>query len=550
MNSNTIRNYAVWARRELAYEVEKRCAWWDIREGAEADVDTIGGRVLSAQEREQRGVLLKIAESDGHAQLVERAAYMWFNRLLAIRFMEVNDRLPSHVRVLSAPDGSFVPQCLREALDLPLDALDHWEAARLVQEGDDENLFRLVFLAQCDELARYMPAVFEPVEPAMQLLLPTGLLRADGVVGRLVTDIDDADWREGVEIVCWMYQCYASERTDEMVTDFKRGGEAERDTMAPVTQLFTPRWIMRYLTENTLGRMWMLNRPASTLAEQMPYYVRTYGEHEIGFRRFFSPEEIAVVDPVCGSGHVLVYAFDLLLRMYRESGYRDRDAVRSILERNLTGLEIDRRAAAMASFALTMKACEADGHFLRRGVTPRITVLERVEFSDDELCHLPYLSDNKTLLDAVAHLDECGSLLQVSSADLDDIERDLVLLSKEISFFANAVVAGKLTRLREELAPLVARYDVVVANPPYMGPSSMGSWLSSWVNKHYPDSKGDWCTCLISRGARFADVWGRVAVIATQPWMFHDSSEWTRKTILGEKTLCSIVQVGLQCPNS
>ena len=211
MNDAAIKNYAVWARRELMGEVEKRCAWWDVSEGAGEELDTIDGRVLSTQEREQRKELLEMVKADGYAQLVERAAYTWFNRLLAIRFMEVNDRLPGHVRVLSAADGSFEPQCLAEALDLRLDALDRDEALRLVQEGDDEALFRLVFLAQCDELARCMPAVFEPVGSAMELLLPAGLLRTDGVVGRLVGDIDEDDWREGVEIVGWMYQYYVSE---------------------------------------------------------------------------------------------------------------------------------------------------------------------------------------------------------------------------------------------------------------------------------------------------------------------------------------------------
>ena len=540
MNDSAIRNYAVWARRELMAEVEKRCAWWGVREGADAEADAIDGRVLSAQERGQRRKLLQIAASDGYAQLVERAAYTWFNRLLAIRFMEVNDRLPSHVRVLSGPDGSFEPQCLREALDLPLDALDGAEALRLVQEGDDEALFRCVFLAQCDELARCMPAVFEPVGSAMELLLPTGLLRADGVVGRLVTDIGEDDWREGVEVVGWMYQYYVSERKDEVFAGFKKGRKAERDSIAPATQLFTPHWIVRYLTENSLGRLWMLNHPESSLVDQMPYYVKPDEEHETEFRRISSPEEIAVVDPACGSGHILVYAFELLLQMYRESGYRDRDAVRSILENNLTGLEIDRRAAAMASFALTMKACEADGRFLRRGVTPRVTVLGRVEFTDEELGHLPHLSSRKALLDAAAHLDECGSLLRVSDSDMEAIEGDLASLADGATIFAGNAEA-KLARLRSELAPLAARYDVVVANPPYMGGSNMNRWVAGWVKKEYPDSKRDSCTCFIERGFSMLSPQGYSAMVTMESWMFLGSFEKLRKVILEEHSIAALV---------
>ncbi len=545
MNDNAIKNYAIWARRELMGEVEKRCAWWGIapKGAVVADADTVDGRVLSRQERAQRKELLRTMAEDGYAGLVERAAYTWFNRLLAIRFMEVNDRLPSHVRVLSAPDGSFVPQCLKEALDLPLDALDRQEAARLVQAGNDEDLFRIVFLAQCDELARCMPAVFDRVGSAMELLLPTGLLRPEGVVGRLVTDIPEDDWREGVEIVGWMYQYYVSERKDEVFKSFKKGKKAERDAIAPATQLFTPHWIVRYLTENSLGRLWMLNNPQSKLMEQMPYYVKPDEEHETEFRRISSPEEITVVDPACGSGHILVYAFELLLQMYRESGYRDRDAVKSIIQKNLTGLEIDRRAASMASFALTMKACEADGRFLRRGVTPRITVLERVEFTQEELDHLPHLTSNKALLDAVTHLDECGSLLRVTSADLEDIERDLASLASGASLFAGSAEA-KLARLSAELAPLAARYDVVVANPPYMGSSSMGRWTAVWVKRNYKDESRDLCTCFIDRGFSLCNDSGTSAMVTMQSWMFLGSFERMRKGILEGHAILAMAHLG------
>ncbi|MBQ3338683.1 MAG: hypothetical protein IJG82_03650, partial [Atopobiaceae bacterium] len=438
MNDSAIKNYATWARRELISQVQRRCARYGILEqgSPDAKADAIDGRVLTAQEKSQRARLLSLAAADGWQELVERAAYTWFNRLLAIRFMEVNDRLPSHVRVLSADDGSFAPQALHEAMDLPLDALDREEAARLVQAGDDEALFRLVFLAQCDELADCMPAVFSHIGGAMELLLPDGLLRTGGVVEQLVTAIPEEDWLEGVEIVGWMYQYYVSERKDEVFAGFKKGRKAERGSIAPATQLFTPNWIVRYLTENSLGRLWVLNHPESGLSQEMPYFVKPDEDHETGFRRVSSPEEITVVDPACGSGHILVYAFELLSKMYAEAGYSSRDAARLIVEKNLTGMEIDSRAASMASFAVTMKACEVDPRFLRRNVSPRITVFERVEFMSEELDLCPNMLKRRELVDAAAHLDECGSLLRPTEDDLSAIEGDLASLAGDGTVFA------------------------------------------------------------------------------------------------------------------
>lgn len=426
MNDTAIKNFAIWARRELISDVQKRCMKYGILEKGSlpGTADTIDGRVLTSAERQQRAELLRLAADGGYRELVEQAAYTWFNRLLAIRFMELNDRLPSHVRVLSSADGTFRPQALAEAMDLPLEALDQTQVAELVQRGDDETLFRAIFLAQCDELAACMPAVFEKIGGSMELLLPDGLLREGGVVEKLVTSIPEEDWREGVEIVGWMYQYYVSERKDEVFASFKKGKKAERESIAPATQLFTPNWIVRYLTENSLGRLWMLNRPDSELPKDMPYFVKPDEDAETEFKKISCPEDITVVDPACGSGHILVYAFELLSKMYIEDGYTGRDAARLILEKNLSGMEIDPRAGAMASFALTMKACELDSRFLRRGVSPRITVLNRVEFEPEELQYIETLRNRPELMDAAAHLDECGSLLTVSSEDLEAVARD------------------------------------------------------------------------------------------------------------------------------
>ncbi len=542
MNDAAIKNYATWARRELISAVQKRCAFFDISSDADANADSIDGRVLSAQERRQRRELLKAVGREGYEQFVERAAYTWFNRLLAIRFMEVNDRLPSHIRVLSSQDGSFKPQALSEAMDLPLENLDPVKAAELVQAGDDEALFRLVFLAQCVELADCMPSVFDKVGSAMELLLPDGLLRQGGVVEQLVTSIPEDDWREGVEIVGWMYQYYVSERKDEVFASFKKGKKAERDAIAPATQLFTPNWIVRYLTESSLGRLWVLNRPESALPESMPYFVKPDEDAETEFRKIASPEEISVVDPACGSGHILVYAFDLLSRMYAEAGYSNRDAARLIVEKNLAGFEIDSRAAAMASFAVTMKACELDSRFLRRGVTPRIIVLERIEFDSEEKALLKNVASNLELLDVASHLDECGSLFKPSQKDLDDIAGDLASLASNDSLFA-ATAVEKLEQLQAELRPLSERYDVVVANPPYMGSKNMNKWLGEWVKENYPDVKGDLFSCFMVRNSEMGSDHAQMGFMTPYVWMFISTYEKLRKFVIEKNTITSLIQL-------
>ena len=544
MNDTAIKNFAIWARRELISDVQKRCMKYGILEKGSlpGTADTIDGRVLTSAERQQRAELLRLAADGGYRELVEQAAYTWFNRLLAIRFMELNDRLPSHVRVLSGADGSFRPQALAEAMDLPLGALDQTQVAELVQRGDDETLFRAIFLAQCDELAACMPAVFEKIGGSMELLLPDGLLREGGVVEKLVTSIPEEDWREGVEIVGWMYQYYVSERKDEVFASFKKGKKAERESIAPATQLFTPNWIVRYLTENSLGRLWMLNKPDSELPKDMPYFVKPDEDAETEFKKISSPEEITVVDPACGSGHILVYAFELLSKMYLEDGYTGRDAARLILEKNLSGMEIDPRAGAMASFALTMKACELDSRFLRRGVSPRITVLNRVEFEPEELQYVENLRNRPELMDAAAHLDECGSLLTVSSDDLEAIARDLASLAGEDTIFGG-FAAEKLKRLQAELEPLSRRYDVVVANPPYMGSKNMNKWLGDWVKKHYKDVKGDLFSCFMARNVGMGAEHAQLGFMTPYVWMFIGTYEKLRKFVIQQNTITSLIQL-------
>lgn len=566
MHDTAIKNFCIWARRELMAQVALQARRFGIREDGydAAGADAVEGRPLTVDERRQRADLIRRlgpANASGYEEaykgLIDQAAYTWFNRLIAIRFMELNDRLPSHVRMLSAADGAFRPQVLREALDVPIEGLDAAQVSELLQASDDEALFRCLFLAQCRELAACLPDVFEPVGAAMELLLPEGLLRQGSVVQRLVDDIPEEDWREGVEIVGWMYQYYVSERKDEVFASFKKGKKADAGAIAPATQLFTPDWIVRYLTENSLGRLWVQSRPESRLAEQMPYYIPddlgvedadasvVQSERSESNDLVVAPESLKVIDPACGSGHILVYAFRLLAAMYEEAGHVRRSIPRLILQNNLTGCEIDQRAAQMASFALAMTACEWDSRFLRRAdkVSANIVCLRPAEIDADELEEMPYLAERTALLDAMAHMGECGSLFVPEPEDIAALERaDDELDAREaggdlLAYRPHAAVAQMLANCK----PLIETYDAVIANPPYMGSSNMDKWLANWTKKRYPDSKRDLCTCFIERGFILAKRHGYSAMVTTQSWLFLSNAEALRKKLIEDGTIITLV---------
>ena len=573
MQDTAIKNFCIWARRELMAQVALQARRFGIREDGydPATADAIEGRPLTADERRQRADLIRRlgpvdapGYKEAYENLVDQAAYTWFNRLIAIRFMELNDRLPSHVRMLSAADGAFRPQVLREALDVSIEGLDAAQVSELLRASDDEALFRGLFLAQCRELAACLPDVFEPVGAAMELLLPAGLLRQGSVVQRLVDDVPEEDWREGVEIVGWMYQYYVSERKDEVFASFKKGKKADAGAIAPATQLFTPDWIVRYLTENSLGRLWLQSHSESHLADQMPYYIpdnlgaedadADSGTRPVGgdlgrpSEPAISPESLRVIDPACGSGHILVYAFRLLAAMYEEAGHIRRDIPRLILQNNLTGCEIDPRAAQMASFALAMTACEWDSRFLRRAdkVSANIVCLRPAEIDAEELEEMPYLAERAELLGAMAHMGECGSLFAPEPEDIAALERaDDELDAREaggdlLAHRPHAAVAQMLANCK----PLIETYDAVIANPPYMGSSNMDKWLANWAKKHYPDSKRDLCTCFIERGFTLAKPCGYSAMVTMQSWMFLGSFEALREKTLKERSIASMAHLG------
>lgn len=542
MNDTAIKNYCIWARNELVAGVEARMRLYGVAEGAEpAGAAAVGGRALSPEETGWRDALLRAGAEEGFARLRDRAAYTWFNRIAAVRYMEVHDFLPSRVRMFTRPaaDGSWElgSQAADEALDVEIEGADPVRVAELKQAGEDGPLFRYLFLAQCAELSGCLPGVFQPVDACMALLLPANLMDADGVVGRMVGDIDEADWAD-VQVLGWMYQYYNSEVKDAF---FASKAKETPDTIGPATQLFTPDWIVRYMVQNSLGRLWMLNNPASPLRGEMEYYVEPDSGHE-DFIRIAGPEDISLCDPACGSGHILVYAFELLSKMYLERGYREREIPGLVLSKNLHGMEIDPRAAQIARLALAMCARGLDRRFFGRGVRADIAVLAPVALGEGDVPQGSALAKRRDLLDALAHLDEVGSLLAPAEGDLAAI-REAIDLAGDGGLFGSSS-RERLQRALETCEVLSRRHDCVVANPPYMGSSSFGPFMSRWVKKSYPDVKSDLCTCFIERGFNLAKDRGYAAMITMQSWMFLGSFEKMRSSLIGSKSILSMLHLG------
>ncbi len=547
MDTKELEKFCPWARIRLIDEVRQRCYAYGLddagREEFNRDATIVKGTVLSALERSQRSELYRRIEHDGYARFCEEMAYTWFNRFAAIRYMEVQGYLPCGVRMLSSycetsEYDSFSPDCLRMPTELDLLGLERDRVFDLVAAADDEALFRLILVAQMNELAECLPAIFGRVGTADALLLPTRLLDRgeEGVLCTLVERVKRNTW-ENVESLGWMYQFYNSEVKDAF---FKSKAKETPDTIGPATQLFTPNWIVRYMVENSLGRLWMLNNPGSPLRDEMKYYIEPDTEHE-DFIKIECPEDISLCDPACGSGHILVYAFELLVKMYLEREYRRRDIPGLILSKNLHGMEIDPRAAQIAGLALAMSAREMDRRFFSRGVQADIAVLEPVVLEEDDIPQGAALAKKKDLVDALVHLDEVGSLLAPSEGDLAALREAIELTGADGLFDGSS--KNKLECALKTCEVLARRHDCVVANPPYMGSSSFGPFMSKWIKKNYPDVKSDLFSSFVVRMFKLAIDHGECGVMSPFVWMFIGSYEKLRNEIIDNRTLTSLIQL-------
>lgn len=551
IHKNILKSYAPDARREFIKVVTERAAFYGITEKKvfpceiKGDFAFISGKAFPKDIDKKRNYLISRVEKAGFSQTMEEIAYTWFNRFMAIRFMEVNGCLSHGYRVLSHPAGNNEPEILEKAQFIAkLDGLEKDEIIKLkTAAGKESELYRRLIIAQCNDLSAAMPFLFERVDDPTELLLPDNLLNTDSVVRKMVSSIPEEDWKE-VEIVGWLYQFYIAEKKDELM---KAKKAYKTEEIPAVTQLFTPNWIVKYLVQNSLGAKWLATYPKSGLKEKMEYCIPPE-EQSVDVKakikeitpESLNPEELTVMDPACGSGHILVEAYDLLKEIYLERGYRARDIAGLILTKNLFGLEIDTRAAQLAGFALLMKAYADDREIFKKGIKSNIICFKN---SDGAGAHF---KEAKELIDLFENAKTFGSLIRIPE-DLQKKSIDIVkVLEKkktgDIFEQKDAEIVEALLRQAEILSK---RYDCVIANPPYMGGRWMTSILKEFTKSQYSETKSDLFAMFIERGFEMAkDKIGYNAMVTMQSWMFLSSFESCRELWLETKTIQSMAHLG------
>lgn len=573
MDKNAIKKYAVWARKELISRVAQKAQQYGITETemVDANADSVNGKVLSAEEMQQRRALIAQINEKGYQQVMEEVAYTWFNRFSALRFMDVNGYLPSHVRVFTDENNAFKPQILAEALHLELDKLDKDKVYALKETEQTEELYKYLLIVQCNALNSILPGMFQTIADYTELLLPDNLLREGSVIEQMISQIPEDNWQDAVQIIGWLYQYYNSEKKDEVFAALKKNVKISKDNIPAATQLFTPDWIVRYMVENSLGRLWVEGHPDAkaqllpTPEEQAAYTAGNRDPEDTKWHYYLEeaqqepqvqaqlseiskqyadlpPEQIKVIDPCCGSGHILAYLFDVLMHIYENYGYTPRDAVTSILQNNLYGLDIDDRAAQLAYFAVMMKARRYDRRFFSHTTQPHVYAIEEsnlIEKPDVEyFCNgkLELKDAMQTILTQLYDAKEYGSILTITPQDWDALYARFDEVADESSFHRESI-RKKLLPLVRVAQTLAQKYDVVVTNPPYMGSSGMGAKLAEYVKKNYPDSKSDLFAVFIEVCSRMAKQNGHQAMITQHAWMFLSSFEKLREKMMHTETV-------------
>lgn len=593
MNKNAIKNYAVWARTELMKKVAQKAYEYDVTESNLPDfnTNTVHDRLLSNDEKKQLNELIRKikestqyhlelikegkkkknkkdqsvdlteedylkAKSQGFNFVVEEVAYTWFNRFIALRYMEVNNYLPQRIRVFTNDNNEFKPDLLTDAIHIELDGLDKQKVFDYIEENKQEELYKYLLLTLCNDMNQYLPDMFTSIKDYKTLLFPDNLLKDDSVLARLITDIDEDSWMDQVQIIGWLYQYYNSELKDIVM----KKKNYTKDDIPAVTQLFTPDWIVRYMTENSLGRLWLDGHPNFNHtnwkyyleeAEQEPDVIEQLNKIKEEHAKL-KPEDIKVIDPCMGSGHILVYAFDVLMDIYRDAGYSDRDAAKSILENNLYGLEIDERAYHLAYFALMMKARQYNRRILRKDTKfnlveirePINTLKPEFEQYLDNYVDLAHY-----LVNIFQDAKELGSILNLDCT-LEQLNNLKSLLDQlnETSIEKDLVAQSYISELTDLLKPLikqakllVQKYDVVITNPPYMAPSAK---QKSYVQKFYKDYKTDLFAVFEKKCKLLNKVNGYQAMIILPSFLFLSSFENARTELLNTQTICSLLHMG------
>ena len=559
MDKNAIKKYAVWARRELISRVSQRAALYEITDKGygDASADSVLGRVMSAEEKRQRQALIAQIREKGYEQVMEEIAYTWFNRFIALRFMEVNGYLPSRVRVFTDDENNFKPQILTEAINMELDGLDMEKVYALKNANDDDALFKYMLIVQCNALSSILPGMFQRISDYTELLFPDNLLREGSVIEQMISMIPEEDWKDAVQIIGWLYQYYNSEKKDDVFAALKKNVKITKENIPAATQLFTPDWIVRYMVENSLGRLWVEGHPNDELKSQWKYYLEeAEQEPEVQaqlaeIRKEYAaltPEQLKVIDPCMGSGHILVYMFDVLVKIYEAYGYSARDAVKSIVENNLYGLDIDDRAAQLAYFAVMMKARQYDRRFFSRGIQPHVYAIAESNHVDSFA--LEYFCNGDanlkkamdTIISELHDAKEYGSILNVTPQDWDALYARFAEIKEDIHISREAALR-ELLPLVQTAQALAQKYDVVVTNPPYMAVSNAGAKVNDYVKKNFPDSKTDMFAVFIERCGQMAKKNGYQAMITQHTWMFIASYEKLREKLLA-RTVSTMLHFG------
>lgn len=562
MDKNAIKKFAVWARRELIARVSQRAAYFDITENSTGDIhaDSVLGRVMSSDEKSQRQALIAKIQEKGYQQVMEEVAFTWFNRFIALRFMEANGYLPSRIRLFTNLENRFKPQILEEAVNLEFDWLEPKRVYDYKTANDDDGLFKYLIIAQCNAFSKLLPGMFQKISDYTELLFPDNLLREGSVIDRMIDEIPEQDWQEQVQILGWMYQYYNAEPKDKVFADLKQNIKISKENIPAATQLFTPDWIVRYMVENSLGRLWAEGHGKPEDADWQYYLEEAEQEPAVQTKlaelrvqaASLKPEDIRVIDPCQGSGHILAYMFDVLMQIYSSYGYSAREAVRMILEKNLWGLDIDDRASQLAYFSVMMKARHYDKRFLSRKMedgspdVPQPHVYAICESNRIDTHVVEFFTGGRadlqqsinTLLAELRDAKLYGSIVNVTPVDFEALYNrfDEIWDDAEYSMHHDAIFKQllPLVRVAETMAQ---KYHVVCTNPPYMGGGSMNDKLTVYVKNHYPDSKADLFAVFMEKCTDYSCHDGYIAMITMQSWMFLSSFEKLRKKMLLQTTV-------------
>lgn len=552
MDKNAIKKYAVWARRELISRVSQKALQYGIAENEYADrnADSVNGKLLTAEEKHQRAALIEQINKNGYEQVMEEVAYTWFNRFCALRFMEVNGYLPTHIRVFTGDDNHFQPQILDEAINLNLPGLKLDKVYELKNENREEELFKYLIIVQCNALNSVLPGMFQKISDYTELLFPDNLLRQGSVVEQLVSQIPadnfDVQTESGqIEIIGWLYQYYISEKHEEII-DPLHGKIIKKEEVPAATQLFTTDWVVRYLIDNSVGRYWIERNPESKLKDELQYFVAPKSGEIKYINEKIEPKDLTVLDPCIGSGHFLIYAFDVLVKIYTEYGYSARDAAQIIVENNLFGLDIDDRATQLAYFSVMMKARQYDRRFFERGVQPKIySVEESNSFSKDVFDYIvgnnsALKSDLQQLVDAFYDAKEYGSILQMPRVDFVALKRRFDEIIDDVSLFKDEAVSKFLPMV--QVAEIMAnKYAVVETNPPYL--NKYDGKLKGFVDNHYKAYGGDLFSVFIYRNLLFCKENGYSGYMTPFVWMFIKTYEKLREYIINNKSIATLTQM-------